>query len=247
MKQGEDVDVGKAVSGGVEEQDMKNLDNLLGEMEQELIEDFFHTWRASLEAEDCKRLLPLVSLQCAEKRKEFGAQRGNTNSNTVHSSMLMSLDDLDVMTTDDENEESSESDDENHQQRNDLHQNQAVLRNRNSSYRNAFDSTDSAGGAISLANHLDPNHRSKIRTIDKEEEMPKAERKKLLKIVQQFLKSIKSKEKRKKTKKVLTKIAKQAKSRDSMMGLLANKIVKTNKVFGANIDDIVKVIFVAFT
>ena len=47
MKQGEDVDVGKAVSGGVgvEEQDMKNLDNLLGEMEQELIEDFFHTWR----------------------------------------------------------------------------------------------------------------------------------------------------------------------------------------------------------
>ena len=49
--------------------------------------------------------------------------------------------------------------------------------------------------------------------IDKsqEEEMPKAERKKLLKIVQQFLKSIKSKEKRKKTKKVLTKIAKQAK------------------------------------
>ena len=52
-----------------------------------------------------------------------------------------------------------------------------------------------------------------MRTIDKsqEEEMPKAERKKLLKIVQQFLKSIKSKEKRKKTKKVLTKIANQAK------------------------------------
>ena len=58
------------------------------------------------------------------------------------------------MTTDDENEESSESDDENHQQRNELHQNEPLLRNRNSSYRNAFDSTDSAGGAISLANHL---------------------------------------------------------------------------------------------
>ena len=58
------------------------------------------------------------------------------------------------MTTDDENEESSESDDENHQQRNELHQNEPLLRNRNSSYRNAFDSTDSTGGAVSLANHL---------------------------------------------------------------------------------------------
>ena len=59
------------------------------------------------------------------------------------------------MTTDDEIEESSESDDENHQQRNDfMHQNEPVLRNRNSSHRIACDSTDSTGGAVSLANHL---------------------------------------------------------------------------------------------
>ena len=127
MKQGEDVDVGKAVSGGVEEQDMKNLDNLL----------------PLGEADDGKRqeaLLnrppPLFSQQCAETRKEFGPQSRNTNSNTMHSAFV---DELSFVATDEESSSDSNS------------KNETVLRNRNASQ---CDPTDRAGGAGSLANHL---------------------------------------------------------------------------------------------
>jgi len=74
----------------------------------------------------------------------------------------------------------------------------------------------------------------------KQMKMKKKEKKKIMKIVQKFISNINGKENRERASVVLTKIVNESKSVGSMMGHLADKMVKNKKVFGSNIQEILK-------
>merc|ERR1719209_1663993 len=98
-----------------------------------------------------------------------------------------------------------------------------------------------SGGAASLKNRLRSTSKGIIATgYPCPQEMQKAEKKKIMKVVQKIISNIKGKEKREKAREVLTRIVDESKNMGGMMTLLADKMVKTKKVFGANIQEILK-------
>merc|ERR1712109_1603 len=75
---------------------------------------------------------------------------------------------------------------------------------------------------------------------EEEKEKKATEKKKLMEIIGKVLAKINSKEQREKAKKVIGSIVEKSENMGSVMGLLGDKMVKNKKVFGSNIEDILK-------
>jgi len=236
--------------------DLLSLDNLLEDMDQVLIAEFFHTWRNHLEEEEKKmhHLSEVVERVSQKKpKREFGPERAESKSKSKQ--LLTEV----IEVTEDPESASSEDEDLSPpkelkpiNEENNEFESGSVLKTGSQKLSDSGpteiqeEQKGQTGkdkkGAFALVDWMSQDKGS-VQTVvltEEEKEKKAKEKKKLMEIIGKVLAKINSKEQREKAKKVIGSIVEKSENMGSVMGLLGDKMVKNKKVFGSNIEDILK-------